>query len=1078
MSASYSASSSAMHAAMSSSRRLIGRLGGSIGGAPLTPAAIRFGDLTQPGEGEQDIAAADGAYNVGGGQFSVSSGRIGVVVMPSVGTYDIDGVDVEVVANARTCSAAAEIAVLWMASLGYHPVDTKILLAPGTYDLTSHLSGLNNRLLNDWEWVSVDSDQRALFTTDATSQRGPYYASSNSEGFTFRRVRFNRNQDPVGIPWSVIAYDIFTVDSDVTNVELDDCEYFSNFTPAGEGGKITTKVVGVNLESGTSAIVKNCHFHHLCTGIRKSGYVEFENNKVEEIYADFIEPRAGMSGHAKNNELLGMIGDGTFFHGDMVQLQVPPHKPETGPYLFEGNVWAPGYVWERCGGQIQFTENKTAPEISVAGPTVLNDVLLYHGTRTIRFRTDLAGEDIYAVLPKASDYPKMTLVPYKVGSSHSVIFTLEDPTDTVEDGLVMTDNNQSLSFISDGVSHWRKMTPGYRGFCQQRNQSQTLGIYEQGLSVFSDDSAGSLVYTLPPGTSEYGGSLKKDSTSSNTSTLHLPAGQTAILRGQTITGPHNFVLTRCAETLSYDRAEGTSEWQLTEETTTAQGFFSNGPEDGWEGLTIRYNLLYPNSPNGIRPAGDNGLGLDRIRNSKFYNNTILRATPPDANGDGVISAADTWNEGSVGNIHTYNGVDTFRNALTGDIVEIDVELGAVIRQHQNQSFGWDDPEDLTVLSTYLAVNDPVNLRPRTKAEALQAALVKPGSPLIIDAGSHSYIGALGTTLENGPYNWVTGQPNVNTKTPQIVSVSPADGATDVFTDTTITIDFDELIAFGTGNISLREVGGAEIEAFDVTSSVQLAITNKGTRLVITPSSNLPVGTNICIRIASTALTGFFNNFVGITDDSLNFTTVASNPAVYVLDNFVEASDTALASHAPDTDLEAGGWSALYNGSIVVVRGGLGYAQWTANTGGGQPDLYGIDSGVTDYRIELDVFGGTINNRVCIPFRGIDGDNCYYLQFRIGDPAEGVILYSRIGGSLTNVSQITGTDGEGDPNYLLLSTDEFITVLVQGTTMELYFHGKLKMSVPIPSLTTGTIVGIGARNTPPQFKRFACEEIVA
>lgn len=1038
---------------------------------PVSVAKIQFGTLTPIGQGQQSINAVDGTYTVGDGEFTVASGKIDVSVMPSPGSYYVDGNRVDVVANARTVSNISEVVPLWTDTTDLHPANTKILLAPGIYDITDQFIGQNNRLLNDWEWTSIDNNNRAVFTTTSTSQSGGLYASPNPNGFTFRRVNFYRAQNPVGIPWGTLPYDLFKVEGGALNVLIDDCEFYSDFIPAGEGGKLTTKVAGVSFDPGSSVTLSNCRIHHVCTGMRLEGEAQVINNVIEEIYSDFIELRAGCSGTIRNNSMLGMIGDGTFFHGDMFQLQVPPNDPATGPLLIEGNVWAPGEVWTKAGGQIQVTERKSQVPVSVAGPTVLDDVALYHGTR-INCQVAIAGGTMTLALPRAADYPNMTLCLYQAGDG--TVTVTKDAGDTVEDLLTMTSSNSSLSFVSDGVSHWRKIRPGYRPFTQERDYDVTMGEYEKDLAIFSDDSTENLTHTLPSSNDRYNVSVKKDSTSAFTTTVHVPSGYTAVLRGQTLTGPHDFVIKRCSETISFERLEGTTEWLVTEETTTAQGVFSNGPTAGYDDITIRYNILFPNSPNGVRIAGDNGLTPGVVRTSKVYNNTILRATPPDINGDGVISAADTWNDGVVGNIHVYDGQDTFRNALTGSIVPIDVDLGADIRELENQSFGWSDPEDISALNVFLRDNTPQSLRPTTRAQAIQAALVKAGSPLIIDESSHSFIGATGTTLENGPYNWVTGQPNTNTKLPVLTNSSPADGASGVFTDAVITLTFDELMSFGTGNISLREVGGAEIEAFDVTSSVQLEIVANTVR--ITPSSALPLNTDVCIRVDSTALVGYFNNFAGITDDSLNFTTVTANPTVYVLDNFDEVTDTPLASHTPDIDLSGNGWSALRQGATPIVFGGLSHLRWTTASGGGVEDSYTIDA-AANVRIESQITGFSTNNRGGFVFRGIDENNYFLLMFRAGDPDEGTILSKRLAGFTTTVAQITGNDVDGDPNYIQTGEVLDVVIAIAGNNIDVYFRDKLKMQVTDSDLSTAIKVGAAIRNTSVRFNYFRVEEIV-
>lgn len=835
--------------------------------APAPTAAIRFGVLTPPGEGEQDIDAADGAYNVGGGQFSVSSNRIGVVVMPSAGTYAIDGVSVAVVAGARTVSTAAELVSRWTASTsGAHPAGTRILIAPGTYELFSSISGLS-RLLNNWIYEAVDPDNKPLITSTSTGQLS-YYPDSGSAGFKFLNVNFYREQDPVGIPWNPVSRDIFTVRNSVTNTRFENCRFYGNLVPAQQGGKMTTKLVGLSTEEDTGVTVTNCEFDHLTTGVRLEGYVDFQDCEIHDIYSDFIEGRTGINGQIINNHMYNKIGDGSFLHGDWFQLQTPPTTPATGPLVYRGNTHTPGPFWNLAAGQSH--AGKDNPTIDTAGPHTLN-IADHHGCRHIFLRVEDAGGTMTINLDAAATYgPLVTFVLLQVGAGTITINLAGGDTRDAETPLTLTSNNTAVSFVSDGVSHWSRVPPGYRGNTQIRTASKTLDILEKDLGVFANATSGPLTFTLPSGTDAYVTSVKKDDTTANLVSIALPGGQTFTDHGVAeITTART--LSRCGEVMEFERLAGETVWTVTEKTTTSQGFFasSTDPVDGgWNDLEVCYNIFLVNSNNGFRPDFNLELGTGVFRNGKCYNNTFLRATPPDANGDGVIGQSDSWNDGTVGSVFVFDGVDTFRNALTGNLTD----NGPTLRKAENQAFGWTDPTDLTVLNTYLTVDDPANLRPTTRAETVAAARAKVGGPLVIDAPSYSYIGAVGTTSSNGPYNWDTGTVNTNTKLPALVSMLPAIGAVDEPVNTVIRLTFDELITLGTGNISLRVVGGSEIESFDVTSSGQLEITSDGLVLLITPTSNLPDNTNVCVRIDATAIDGYFNSFAGIADDSVEFTT--------------------------------------------------------------------------------------------------------------------------------------------------------------------------------------------------------------
>jgi hypothetical protein len=1023
--------------------------------APVALGDVRFGVLTPAGQGTQDIDATNGTYSVGGGSFSVSNGRIDVVTMPAVGTYDVDGTSVEVVANARTCSRVSEIAAMWTSPLGTHPAGTKILLAPGTYNIFASVSG-NNRLMNDWVWESLDTTDPARRATIRASEfsQASYFPSTGSAGFTFRYVNFFQPQDPVGIPWNIVARVPLTIGNNVQNVLLEHCRFYGDIIPVTQGGKLTSKSMGVSTSIGSSVTIRNCEFDGLCTGVRLSGHVIMEDCFIHNIYSDYIEGRTGLTGEIRNNHCTDRIGDGSFLHGDHFQLQVPPNTPVTGPLLFEGNTFSMGNAWELSAGTAH--ETKPNPTLSTPGPHLLN-IPVHHAARSINCRVADAGGTMTLILPKASEIgPDATFVPYQLGSG--VVTIEKDPGDTTDDDLVMTSNNQSRSFVSDGVSHWRRVAPGYRGGTQQRSQDKTLGPLEKGVGVWADASAGPLLFTLPGGTEAFSTSVKKDDTSANHVFVGVPDGQTFTVHGVPgITTQRPLI--RCGDVLEFIRAEGSTVWVVNEKNMGGQGFFSNGPSDGFENLTVRYNILVINSPRGF------SLGDVPYANCQFHNNTILRMSPPDSNGDGVIGAADSWNNYVVGTLWIQSGVDTFRNATVGST---NLRSG-FLRHLENVGMSWQDPTNLSAVTPFLALTTPEETRPTTREEIIQAAIAKPDGGLVIDVESYSYIGAVGTTAENGPYNWVTGQVNANSRAPSITSSLPAVGTQGVFADSTITLNFNELVSLGTGTISLRVVGGSEIESFNVETTDRIVVTD--TSIVITPTNPLPLDTEICLRIGSQAIQGYFNPFPGISDDSFNFRTFATVPTPLVIDEFNASVLTNLASHTPDL---GGPWSPMVNGGVAEVHP-EGYMKFATNTGGGLWDIWSIESGESDVRVATQVTGSN-NNRIALMFRGINSSNYWRFQTRFGDATEGSSLVKVVNGVTTTVLTINGNDADGDPNQFVATAPNDLLILCDGPDIEVWFNNKLKMAVTDSALQTATKVGLGVRSTVPRFNFFTAKTL--
>ena len=129
--------------------------------------------------------------------------------------------------------------------------------------------------------------------------------------------------------------------------------------------------------------------------------------------------------------------------------------------------------------------------------------------------------------------------------------------------------------------------------------------------------------------------------------------------------------------------------------------------------------------------------------------------------------------------------------------------------------------------------------------------------------------------------------------PTIVSTSPTDDATDVAIGVNPTVTFDEPVAFGTGNITLRDVtAGTNVEVFDVevnTGGGAGTVSISGDTLTIEPTSDLSNSNEYAIQIDATAIDDTSgNSFAGISDDTtFSWTTVA---AFAVADQTYSAGD--------------------------------------------------------------------------------------------------------------------------------------------------------------------------------------------
>jgi len=118
---------------------------------------------------------------------------------------------------------------------------------------------------------------------------------------------------------------------------------------------------------------------------------------------------------------------------------------------------------------------------------------------------------------------------------------------------------------------------------------------------------------------------------------------------------------------------------------------------------------------------------------------------------------------------------------------------------------------------------------------------------------------------------VFGTSTADTTPPQISTLAPLDNAGGVLVVTNLVATFNENIARGTGNITIKNLDTSTLTVIPVGDS-QVSIS--GAVLTINPTSDLAASTNYAIRIDATAIKDLANNpFAGILNDTTwNFTT--------------------------------------------------------------------------------------------------------------------------------------------------------------------------------------------------------------
>jgi hypothetical protein len=127
--------------------------------------------------------------------------------------------------------------------------------------------------------------------------------------------------------------------------------------------------------------------------------------------------------------------------------------------------------------------------------------------------------------------------------------------------------------------------------------------------------------------------------------------------------------------------------------------------------------------------------------------------------------------------------------------------------------------------------------------------------------------------------------------PAISTLGPADNATGVAAGGNLVATFSEVIAIGTGNITLRNLTDSTQSTIDITDGSQVSAA--GSVLTIDPTADLVAGKSYAIQIDATAIKDSSGNFfAGISDDTTwNFATATT--ATGSLDDF--ATDPNLAT---------------------------------------------------------------------------------------------------------------------------------------------------------------------------------------
>jgi autotransporter-associated beta strand protein len=298
----------------------------------------------------------------------------------------------------------------------------------------------------------------------------------------------------------------------------------------------------------------------------------------------------------------------------------------------------------------------------------------------------------------------------------------------------------------------------------------------------------------------------------------------------------------------------------------------------------------------------------------------------------------------------------------------------------------------------------------------------------------------------------------DTTAPTIASLNPADDASGVAVNVTLTATFSEIIQKGTGNITLKKsADNSTVETFDVATSSRITVS--GATLTIAPTSLLGAATGYYVEIAAGAIKDLVDNaFAGISGNAAwNFTTATPRQLTW------DANGTGAGlTDGTGNWLDANQWwdgaantAWTYNDSATIGSGGSGGIITLASpTAAGRvtftnfTDSYTLTGGSLLVNSNLTVASGNVS--ISTPVGGSGG---------ITKTGEGTLTLSGAntysGGTLIN----GGTLLLGSDNPLGIGT----TTVTNGATLDLgtrwntraiTLNGGTLANTPSPSVVHG------------------------
>jgi VCBS repeat-containing protein len=225
--------------------------------------------------------------------------------------------------------------------------------------------------------------------------------------------------------------------------------------------------------------------------------------------------------------------------------------------------------------------------------------------------------------------------------------------------------------------------------------------------------------------------------------------------------------------------------------------------------------------------------------------------------------------------------------------------------------------------------------------------------------------------------------------PALASSTPADGAIGVAQKNNLTLNFNELIAAGTGNIVISD-GNGDVRTIAVSDTSQVTIA--GQTVTINPAADLHTGTTYHVSIEAGAIRDLAGNaYGGTAGNPIDFTTIAALTRVF--------------------EIQGAGHASPYAGSLVNTRGVVTAIDTTGTRGFWIQDQTGDGNDATSDGVF--VFSATGSTQV-----------------HVGDLVEMTALVEEYAG--TDANNLSNTELTNVQNLTVVSSGNTIAPTIIGT----------------------------------------------